>query len=42
LGPDLTPLDFLFWGYVKDCVYVHEILDLIHFKAIMKAANQQE
>lgn len=26
-SPDLTPLDFFLWGYIKDRVYKHEILN---------------
>ena len=29
-SPDLTPLDFFFWGYVKDKVYQVKIRDLTH------------
>ncbi|GBM81581.1 hypothetical protein AVEN_82167-1 [Araneus ventricosus] len=27
-SPDVTPLDFCFWGYVKDKVYSCEIRDV--------------
>lgn len=27
-SPDLTPLDFYFWGYMKDAVYKTPIVDL--------------
>ena len=29
-SPDLTPLDFFLWGYVKDRVYRVKIKDLTH------------
>ena len=32
-SPDLTPLDFFLWGYVKDRVYQVKIKDLTHLKA---------
>ena len=31
-SPDLTPLDFFLWGYVKDHVYKVKIWDLAHLK----------
>jgi hypothetical protein len=31
--PDLTPLDFFLWGYVKNIVYQVKINDLQHLKA---------
>ena len=31
-SPDLTPLDFFFWGFVKDSVYKREINDLDELK----------
>ena len=31
-SPDLTPLDFYLWGYVKDWVYSEKIVDLTHLK----------
>lgn len=31
-SPDLTPLDFFFWGYVKDCVFNTPVRDLNHLK----------
>jgi hypothetical protein len=40
MSPDLTPLDFLFWSYVKEYVCVDEIWDLIHFKAIIRNNNK--
>jgi hypothetical protein len=27
-SPDLTPLDFLFWGFVKDIVYHEEVQNM--------------
>ena len=39
-SPDLTPLDFFLWGYVKDKVYGVKINDLAHLKArITEAIN---
>jgi hypothetical protein len=32
-SPDLTPLDFYFWGYVKQCVYSVRINDIEHLNA---------
>ena len=32
-SPDLTPLDFFLWGYVKDKVYQVKIRDLTHLMA---------
>jgi hypothetical protein len=32
-SPDLTPLDFLLWGYVKNIVYQVKMNDLQHQKA---------
>ena len=31
-SPDLTPLDFFLWGYVKDRVYATPVRDLDHLK----------
>jgi hypothetical protein len=31
-SPDLTPLDFYFWGYVKQTVYSVRISNLQHLK----------
>ncbi|GBM34478.1 hypothetical protein AVEN_106717-1 [Araneus ventricosus] len=31
-SPDLTPLDFYLWGYVKQHVYSERINDIIHLK----------
>jgi hypothetical protein len=33
MSPDLTPLDFFLWGYVKNIVYHVKINDLQHLKA---------
>jgi hypothetical protein len=30
---DLTPLDFYFWGYIKQCVYSVHINNIDHLKA---------
>ena len=39
-SPDLTPLDFFLWGYVKDLVYQVRINDLAHLKTrITNAIN---
>ena len=32
-SPDLTPLDFFLWGYVKNLVYQVKIRDVNHLKA---------
>ena len=32
MSPDLTPLDFFFWGYVKDRVYKTAVNDIDHLK----------
>jgi hypothetical protein len=32
-SPDLTPLEFYFWGYVKQCVYSVRINNIEHLKA---------
>ncbi len=31
-SPDLTPLEFFLWGYVKDQVYAEQIRSLQHLK----------
>jgi hypothetical protein len=36
--PDLTPLDFFLWGYVKNLVYQVKINDLQHLKAHIRYA----
>ncbi len=40
-SPDLTPLDFFLWGYVKDKFYSERIESLDHLKARITDANQQ-
>jgi hypothetical protein len=35
-SPNLTPLDFFLWGYVKNTVYKVKINDLQHLKARMR------
>jgi hypothetical protein len=37
-SPDLTPLDFLLCGYVKNIVYQDKINDLQHLKALIRDA----
>jgi hypothetical protein len=37
-SPDLTPLDFFFWGYVKNIVYQVKINDLQHLKGRIRDA----
>lgn len=32
-SPDLTPLDFFLWGYIKDCVYKTPVIDLPGLKS---------
>ena len=34
-SPDLTPLDFFFWGVLKDRVYAHKINNQEHLKEII-------
>jgi hypothetical protein len=36
--PDLTPLGFFLWGYVKNIVYQVNINDLQHLKACIRDA----
>ena len=31
-SPDLTPLDFLAWGFIKDVVYRRKVRDLTHMR----------
>ena len=31
-SPDLTPLDFLLWGYVRDRVYATPVRDINHLR----------
>ncbi|GBM56783.1 hypothetical protein AVEN_38349-1 [Araneus ventricosus] len=35
---DLTPLDFFFWGYIKNIVYSGNITDISHLKHRIIAA----
>ena len=37
-SPDLTPLDFFFWGYVKDRVYKTAVNDIDHLKEKIQEA----
>ena len=37
-SPDITPLDFFFWGYVKQCVYSVRINDIDHLKERIRDA----
>jgi hypothetical protein len=37
-SPDLTPLDFILWRYVKNIVYQVKINDLQHLKASIRDA----
>ena len=39
-SPDLNPLDFFLWGYMKDRVYAEPVLDLEDLKTRIKAALQ--
>ena len=36
--PDMTPLDFFLWSYVKDQVYSTRVIDLDDVKARIRAA----
>jgi hypothetical protein len=38
---NLTLLDFFFWGYVKNYIYMDTIQDLNHLKAKIREANEQ-
>ncbi|GBN80779.1 hypothetical protein AVEN_256342-1 [Araneus ventricosus] len=38
LSPDITPLDFFFWGYIKDRVFATPIVDVEELKARIQAA----
>jgi len=39
-SPDLTPLDFFLWGYLKDKVYFQQSTSLDHLKqCITEACN---
>jgi hypothetical protein len=37
---DLTPLGFVFWGYVKNYVYMDKIQDLNHLQARIREAAE--
>jgi hypothetical protein len=37
-SPDLTPLDFYFWGYVQKIVYSVRIHDIQHWKQRIREA----
>ncbi|CAL1291506.1 unnamed protein product [Larinioides sclopetarius] len=37
-SPDLTPLDFFFWGYIKNIVHSERIADISHLKRRIIAA----
>ena len=37
-SPDLTPLDFFFWGYMKDIVYKNVVADLEDMRRRIVAA----
>lgn len=39
-SPDLTPMDFFAWGYIKNKVYAQKIADLNDLKAKIQAASQ--
>ena len=36
-SPDLTSLDFFFWGYIKDIVYRTPVVDLENLRGIIVA-----
>jgi len=38
LSPDITPLGFFLWGYVKDKVFSTPVPDITNLKAIIKDA----
>ena len=40
-SPALTPLDFFFWGFVKDIVYQSKVADIRDLVARIKAASQE-
>jgi hypothetical protein len=40
-SPDLTPLDFFFLAYVKNCVFIDKIRDQDHLKARIREAAEQ-
>ncbi|GBO03802.1 hypothetical protein AVEN_116857-1 [Araneus ventricosus] len=37
-SPDFTPLDFSFWGYIRNIVYRESITDISHLKRRIIAA----
>ena len=37
-SPDITPLDFFLWGYVKDSVFSTPVPDITNLKARIKDA----
>ena len=39
-SPDLTPMDYNLWGYIKKIVYTQNYQDLNHFKDAIVAAFQ--
>jgi hypothetical protein len=40
-SPDLTPLDFYFWGYIKQCVYSVHMTNTDHLKGRITEAVHQ-
>ena len=34
-SPDLTPMDFFFWGVLRDRVYTHKIKDRDHLREVI-------
>ena len=40
-SPDLTPLDFFFWGVMKINVYTRKIKNLVHLKAVIVVECQK-
>ena len=41
IPPDLTPLDYFLWGYIKSKVYVQNYKNLDDLKASVTAAFQE-
>ena len=37
-SPDVTPLDFFLWGYIKDIVFATKVADLAELKQRILAA----
>ena len=37
-SPDITPLDFFLWGYIKDAVHRTKVKDISHLKEKINAA----